>query len=142
MVWISLHLTLFIYLYKRGDREIPTSPVSGYDATKDIEALRADSPALNPLTGTDARSDARTSLTIIYPTTDTANDTADSGESGLRITWWRLLNSVVLVVFGVVKAVKAFQGKAIISNAFDVVLGVIWALMYVSQLQQYSICLS
>ena len=48
------------------------------------------------------------------------------------------MNSVVLVVFGVVKAVKSFQGKAIISNAFDVVLGVIWALMYVSQLQRYS----
>lgn len=130
-----LHLALVIYLHKRKDREIPASPVSGYDCTKDIEALRADSPPLNPLTGTDAESDARTSLTIVYPTTDT---TADSGESGLRITWWRLLNSVVLVVFGVVKAVKSFQSKAIISNAFDVVLGVIWALMYVSQLQRYS----
>ena len=52
-------------------------------------------------------------------------------ESGLRITWWRLLNSIVLVVFGVVKSVKAFQGEAIISNVFDIILGVIWALMYV-----------
>lgn len=38
---------------------------------------------------------------------------------------------MVLVGFGVAKSVMSFQSKAIVSNTFDLVLGVIWALMYV-----------
>lgn len=51
--------------------------------------------------------------------------------SGVKVTLWRVLNSMVIFVFGVVKSVNSFQNGAIVANSFDLVLGVVWTLMYV-----------
>lgn len=98
-------------------------------ATEDPEASRPDSTTVDPVIDADANPGANTSLASYRPTT-----TYNMPASGIRVTWWRLLNSAVILVFGVAKSVKAFQGSAIISNAFDIVLGLFWVLMYVYQL--------
>lgn len=38
---------------------------------------------------------------------------------------------MVLVVFGVAKSIASFRGSAVVSNVFDVMLGVVWGVMYV-----------
>ncbi|KJA14659.1 hypothetical protein HYPSUDRAFT_48974 [Hypholoma sublateritium FD-334 SS-4] len=50
-------------------------------------------------------------------------------EPGIKVTWWRLLNTAVLVVFGVAKSVASFRGNAVISNVFDIILGVVWGVI-------------
>ena len=49
---------------------------------------------------------------------------------GIRVTAWRLLNSVVLLVFGVTKAVYAYLGYVTTPTTLEWLLGVGWALMY------------
>lgn len=45
-----------------------------------------------------------------------------------KLTVWRAINTIVLLSVGTTKAVMAFQGNPI-ANAFDMMLGVFWALM-------------
>ena len=49
---------------------------------------------------------------------------------GIRVTAWRLLNSVILLVFGVTKAVYAYLGHETTPTTLEWLLGVSWALMY------------
>jgi hypothetical protein len=47
-----------------------------------------------------------------------------------KITVWRAMNSIVIMGFGTTKAVLAFRDNPS-ADAFDVALGLIWALMCV-----------
>lgn len=49
----------------------------------------------------------------------------------LKITLWRVVNSAVLLGLGTQKAILAFQGDPT-ANAYDMALGLIWALMCVN----------
>lgn len=49
--------------------------------------------------------------------------------SGIKVTWWRLLNTVIVLGFGIAKLVT--QSSSIISSNIDFGVGVIWAVMYV-----------
>ncbi|KAF5313733.1 hypothetical protein D9611_010091 [Ephemerocybe angulata] len=53
---------------------------------------------------------------------------AGNGGREFKVTVWRTMNSVVLMGFGTTKAVLAFRGNPS-ADAFDVALGLIWALI-------------
>ena len=97
----------------------PLAPVSELSTDNYFEA---------PFPGSTAM-DISNSNGSSMPLTSSTPATNVTPESGVRITWWRLLNSVVVLVFGIVKSITSFQGSAIASNSFDVVLSVFWALM-------------
>jgi hypothetical protein len=48
-----------------------------------------------------------------------------------KITAWRLLNSSVILVFGISKAVSTYLGYSSLPTTLDWILGVMWVLMYV-----------
>jgi len=60
------------------------------------------------------------------PATATSRPTS----MGLKITWWRLLNSTVLFVLGMFKAVSAYLGYSTTPATLDWIVGVVWALTY------------
>jgi len=50
----------------------------------------------------------------------------------VKITPWRLLNTVFILGVGIGKAVSASQGQSTAPDILDWVIGVLWALMYVN----------
>lgn len=48
------------------------------------------------------------------------------------VNWWRVSNTLVILGLGAAKAILAFQGQSIALNFFDCILGVVWAIAYVS----------
>jgi hypothetical protein len=49
----------------------------------------------------------------------------------LKITWWRLLNSAVLLVLGVTKIASTYLGYSTAPTNLEWIIGAMWALMYV-----------
>ncbi|KAF8156036.1 hypothetical protein B0H34DRAFT_715884 [Crassisporium funariophilum] len=47
----------------------------------------------------------------------------------VKITTWRLLNTVFLLAVGTAKAASAYRGDATVVNTLDWIIGVIWALV-------------
>ena len=99
----------------------PLAPVSELSTDNYFEA---------PFPGSTAM-DISNSNGSSMPLTSSTPATNVTAESGVRITWWRLLNTVVILVFGVVKSVESFQNGAIVVNSFDFFLGVVWTVAYV-----------
>ena len=114
----DLHASMTTYESHRNSTS-PLAPASGFATDNYFEAPSPDSAAI----------DISNSNGFSMPSTSSTPATYDTPESGIRITWWRLLNTVVVLVFGLVKSITSFQGSAIVSNSFDVVLGIFWALM-------------
>ncbi|KAI0086331.1 hypothetical protein BDY19DRAFT_960865 [Irpex rosettiformis] len=58
-----------------------------------------------------------------------ADSDSDSHErrpsSSIKVTGYRILNTVVIITFGVWKGVASFRGEAIMSNTLDILLGVV-----------------
>jgi len=50
---------------------------------------------------------------------------------GSRVTVWRLVNTLCIVLVGTAKAVLALQGKGVALTSVDWTIGVIWAVVYV-----------
>lgn len=47
------------------------------------------------------------------------------------LTWYRILVTTLSLSFGIWKAVASFAGRAMLSNALDIVMGVVLGLLYV-----------
>ncbi|TEB21508.1 hypothetical protein FA13DRAFT_98804 [Coprinellus micaceus] len=47
---------------------------------------------------------------------------------GVKVTVWRIINSLVLLTFGATKAVMVSRGNPV-ADSFDMVVGLVWALI-------------
>ncbi|KAJ6510711.1 hypothetical protein C8R45DRAFT_394934 [Mycena sanguinolenta] len=53
----------------------------------------------------------------------------DSPGPRVKITPWRLLNTVLLLVLGIYKAVAAYRGQQTAPTTLDWILGVVWGII-------------
>lgn len=63
------------------------------------------------------------------PTGQTPEPTINSPKSTFKLTAWRLLNTLIVTIFGLTKGVLAYCGQPAV-NGFDLALGVVWTVMY------------
>ena len=56
-----------------------------------------------------------------------------SSEARVKITLWRVVNTIFILGVGIAKAILAYQGYSTSPNTLDWIIGVLWASLYVNQ---------